>query len=641
MASVTDQRSNDKHRHAGSSERYNATLQENILTALCYDDEHGRIIADTVSTELFEGDYRIIAERAVDYWKEYDRPPGDHTPDLVSEFTEETNKRHGTYRRILLAMRELAKSVNVKYVMDQLDNFTALQRRKTAIIKSAEALNARQETALSEVDKILSDMLSETGDTWNEPDFSLLDDRRGKLPKFPIELIEPKDLREWVRRAAHGSGTSIDHVAVPLLGIVSSVIGTSRRVQASKSFTQPFTLWTGTVGFSGTGKTPGLECTMKPLEQIEADRESEIARLRIEHETRVELARAKKQRWKTEVEAAIKSSRTPPPMPDDAEEPGQFVAPRLYTTDATIEKMALLLTARPNGMLLVVDELARLLLNMSRYSQGQDNEFWLQAYDGHAYRQDRIGRPDINLKHLLIGIVGGIQPDKFAAAFKGPADGMYARFLFSWPGEAPYRQLTDDVAGLAPEIMRVLERVHDLEDRKHRGVPLSPKARDEFERLRKEVMSKYDGFDGRERDWWLKIPGHVLRVAGTLGYLKWASCGGAEPVEIGRPFVEDSVDLVLDYFWPHARAALRQIGLSEDHGVARRVLKWLRAKRLDAVSLQDIRRDALSQGLNAKETEAVMDRLEKAGWLRKSVAGDNKRGRPPVRWNVNPRLFEQ
>src|SRR5262249_15015986 len=66
---------------------------------------------------------------------------------------------------------------------------------------------------------------SETG-TWEEPDWMLLDDRRGDLPDFPVESL-PASLQGWLLRAARGAGVTPAHVAVPLLGIASSLIGTA------------------------------------------------------------------------------------------------------------------------------------------------------------------------------------------------------------------------------------------------------------------------------------------------------------------------------------------------------------------------------------------------------------------------------
>src|SRR5260221_8998037 len=84
------------------------------------------------------------------------------------------------------------------------------------------------------------------------------------------------------------------------------------------------------------------------------------------------------------------------------------------------------------------------VLNMSRYSGGQDNEFWLEAWNGNPYIVERMGRDPICVEYLLVGVVGGFQPDKLSRSLKGDLDGMYARVLFSWPSEPPYRPLTNE-----------------------------------------------------------------------------------------------------------------------------------------------------------------------------------------------------
>jgi hypothetical protein len=139
--------------------------------------------------------------------------------------------------------------------------------------------------------------------SWNDPDCSILDDRRGELPDFPIDTL-PAPCQEWVKRAAHGAGATPAHVAVPLLGISSSLIGTARRVKASQSWTQPMTTWTGVVGSSGTNKTPGIDATKRALSQIKRDRKSKISELRRAHEGRVEAAKAAREQWKKDVKSA-------------------------------------------------------------------------------------------------------------------------------------------------------------------------------------------------------------------------------------------------------------------------------------------------------------------------------------------------
>jgi hypothetical protein len=111
-----------------------------------------------------------------------------------------------------------------------------------------------------------------------------------------------------------------------------------------------------------------------------------------------------------------------------------------------------------------------------------------------------------------------------------------------------------------------------------------------------------------------------------------------EPDEVSELSMADAIKLMREYFWPHARAALRQIGLTDRHKHLRRALRWIQANRLSVVSLKDIRREALGGSLDADQTRDLLDRLVVAGWLRleKTETG----GRPRERWSVNPRVFE-
>jgi hypothetical protein len=141
-------------------ERLNNTLQENIITLLAHRDIEGKLVANIVKSELFEGDYRTIAERCLTYWETYNEAPKQHTPDLVADITDDpNNRRASTYRRILSSMIALSESVNTAYVLDQLTTFTRLQKFKSAIIKSAEQLNTQQEIAIGGVERIWNDLL--------------------------------------------------------------------------------------------------------------------------------------------------------------------------------------------------------------------------------------------------------------------------------------------------------------------------------------------------------------------------------------------------------------------------------------------------------------------------------------------------
>ena len=190
--------------------------------------------------------------------------------------------------------------------------------------------------------------------------------------------------------------------------------------------------------------------------------------------------------------------------------------------------------------------------------------------------------------------------------------------------------------------MRLINLTADDDDLIVTPVPLSSQARASFEQFRKEVDTGHAALDGREGEWWAKAPAHVLRLAGTLAYLDWArrTAGQAivvdEPNRIEKTFLDAAVRLVRDYFWPHARAALRQVGLSEQHTNARRVLRWLRVNHKTEVSREEVRQYGLGRTLDADGTEKLLAGLVKAGWLR--LVTTTTGGRPSRRWLVNPKL---
>ena len=482
-----------------------------------------------------------------------------------------------------------------------------------------------------------------TGD-WDDPDQSILDDRRGELPELPLEAF-PKAMHRWILEAAGGAGVTAGHIALPLVGIASGLIGVARRVQATRSWLQPMTCWTCLVGLSGSGKTPSLDVVRRALSVVERSRQEENSARQLAHETRVERAKAALKKWKEDIAAAVEAGQPPPVKPAEAQDVRPFVVPRLFVNDCTIERLAPLLEARPRGVIYVADELARLFQNLERYSGGSDRSFWLESWDGNSFVVERLGRPPVILRHLLVGVVGGFQPDLLARSFDGDSDGIYARFLYAWPPEAPFRQPSDDADETDPEIINAFGRLANLQAGDDdafapRSIPLTADGRKVFAAFAEFAHRERQSLEGRNREYWCKGTGHVLRLAGVLCFLEWAWTGGPEPQAIDARHVESAVLLWREYFWPHGRAALHLVGVSDKHNNGRAVLRWLRTNAKMMVSREEVRREALSRRLDAGETQTLLDTLERAGWLREVTAKASGPGRPARRWEVNPRLIE-
>ncbi len=120
-------------------------------------------------------------------------------------------------------------------------------------------------------------------------------------------------------------------------------------------------------------------------------------------------------------------------------------------------------------MMLIRDELSGLFANMGRYSGGSDRPFWLEAWNGGRHVVERVSG-SIVVDHLLVGVIGGFQPDKLARAFAGDEDGMYGRFLYAWPAAPDYRPLTNEAAEVEPELQSALTALIRLPSEDDDGV---------------------------------------------------------------------------------------------------------------------------------------------------------------------------
>jgi hypothetical protein len=244
-----------------------------------------------------------------------------------------------------------------------------------------------------EVSAVSAVAADDTSDEWTEPDLGILNGRQASPPEFPE--ISPRVIQAW---------------------LASFLIGIARCIHPVKAWPEPCTMWMGIVGFSGDRQDAGLDVIKRALDKVEKNRKYRIDGLRLTHETRVEVAKAASKKWKDEVEEAIQEGQTPPTKPATAVDPGPFVVPHLHVSNTTIEQLATLLTANPRGQLVIADELSGLFLNMSRHTNGQDNEFWLEAWNGKSFNVERQTR-SISIDNLLVGLLGGFQPDKLEPSF--------------------------------------------------------------------------------------------------------------------------------------------------------------------------------------------------------------------------------
>ena len=125
-----------------TDERLSGALQENILTLLCFDDEHCKLVRAAVSPQLFESSvFREVAGYAIDFIDQFGEAIKDHLPDHMEGILNGDDQRKAaTYKRLLDNLFLARDSINSEYIISQLHKFVRQQKLKDAVIKAVEAL---------------------------------------------------------------------------------------------------------------------------------------------------------------------------------------------------------------------------------------------------------------------------------------------------------------------------------------------------------------------------------------------------------------------------------------------------------------------------------------------------------------------
>ncbi len=482
---------------------------------------------------------------------------------------------------------------------------------------------------------------------WPEPAMSILRRSAGAPPEMPLDCF-PSAWRAWIEVAAEGANAPPDFIVLPLLALSSALIGNARWAMPWKGWSEPPALWCASVGDPSSGKSSGAAPIMRDvLASLENDMRRDYPAELAKWEEEAGVAAATQKAWESAVKRAFKNGEEPPPRPEAARPPQRPVLPRVKVQDATIEKIGDLMSALPKGVLHVRDELAGWLLNLSRYSGGNDRPFWLESYNGGQYQVDRQKHPEpIFIARLTLPMFGTIQPDRLADCLEGADDGLASRFLWAWPTPRTFKRpggVAD--AEIAAGRLARLERLQCPRNAADKPVPafipFAESARVVLEDFAQEMQRREGDAHGLLKSSYGKARGQAARLALVLEYLNWTVDGrdAPEPREVGLQAMQDAAGMMDGYFLPMAARVLGDASIPETERQARTLAEWIVAMRPEMVNVSAIRDGARLPGL--RETDAVKEAcayLAEGGWLREAPV-PAKPGRPRGDWQVNPRLW--
>lgn len=132
---------------------------ENVVTLLAYDDKRGRLISQLVGPEIFEGDFRVIAERCLRFFAERGEAPKAHLVDELSDVLDKQDATADSVAYILSQMRELWEAgINGDYVLSDLSNTIRRQTMKSEVLRVAGVLHSGADNSLEEAQEMINNL---------------------------------------------------------------------------------------------------------------------------------------------------------------------------------------------------------------------------------------------------------------------------------------------------------------------------------------------------------------------------------------------------------------------------------------------------------------------------------------------------
>lgn len=260
---------------------------------------------------------------------------------------------------------------------------------------------------------------------WQEPHIP----KENLLPvkQFGYELL-PESLRGWIKDAAYRlNDTPPDLIAASAMCALCSLVGKRVGIYPKRKddWLNIPNLWGAGVDAVGRNKTGKLSEGTRFLRELNVEARQYHDDVMLDYSVDVEVhslaeAAAKKpNKGKLDVDAVKATLRelrdSKPEMPPRR---------RYIVTDVTVEKLSIIQSENPMGVLVLRDELTGWLRSISREDHSEDRSYYLTGWNGtESWETDRISRAEVNVPSHVIAVFGGIQPDKLRGYLRAMADG--------------------------------------------------------------------------------------------------------------------------------------------------------------------------------------------------------------------------
>jgi len=436
---------------------------------------------------------------------------------------------------------------------------------------------------------------------------------------FPVVFF-PSPLAEYVAQAAAALGCDPAYVGVPMLPVIASAIGNTRRVRLKDTWTEPPVIWCATVGESGTVKSPALELATRPIWKRQA------ALLRMYAKARAEHDRAMKE-WK-----ATPKRGEPPEAPEPCEHP--------ICSDITVEALADRLQSTPRGTLIALDELSGWFGSFNQYKKsGSDVAHWLALHGARALKVDRKtgDKTTIYVPHAAVSLTGTIQPDTLRRALLPEFfdNGLTARLLVTMPPLQPKRWSEREISdATALAVDRLFDCLFALQPDcgvngdEPKMIDLSPDALSAWIAFVNQHGAELDVLHGHARAAAAKLEGYAARFALVRHCVRHAS-GDMESPRIDSDDIAAGIALA-KWFGGETLRVYRLLHRAASDNPHRELVAWIEGKGGRA-TVRDVQRGLRRYRDNPDQAERDLNELVAAAVGAWQFIAPGKQGGQPTR----------
>ncbi len=331
-----------------------------------------------------------------------------------------------------------------------------------------------------------------------------------KLPptnKVPLEVF-PIEIQDFILSYHDYYKLPLDYYFASVLTAAGVVIGNSFSVEYLPNWEGVGMMWMILVGTSSQGKSPVMKHCLMPLREIQDDYVKEFE--------------SDLKKWK--LENVGKKSR-------DIDEENRPYAYRLITSKATTEKMIELLEKNPRGILMSRPEITGWMKSMNQYSNGDDQENYMEWWDNDTWSDDKKSTGFAYLKNPFLSILSGIQKKIVQKMGSGEnaATGFFQRFLFAIPDTEiiplPVEGCPDSfIYDQYKKVIENLNKLSHINSESRVKIPMDEKASKAYFNYRcLSVEKRNDTDDDVIKSMLGKLETYVLRFAIIIELLKFVT----------------------------------------------------------------------------------------------------------------------